>query len=308
MKKHLYFFLFLSSVYQLAAQQTSNFSQSADEFGLNNPAGLTIEEMRYRSATLSGYLRNQWWKGVGFPRAQAVSWLDARPVRYHYGAIFLSDKIGETRTFGLQGRYAHTLVEGLKVGISMTGYSQQINVSNLDQYDENDPLAAAVGEARWRLAVGAGAFYHLFERKRRTWHWFAGAAFRRSFSVSKLPGGSEPPAETDLFAQGGLGHRDSWLAGGRLRVSLHQPAALDVYARKYFASGNYFIGGIFTTDQKYQTAGIQAGFERELRSSGDGDSHYLALSLGFSKPLSSYIEGNNLIFDMRATWILEQGR
>lgn len=308
MKKHLCFSFLLCLACQLTAQQSSRFTQSADEFGLDNPAGLTFEEMRYRCATLGGYLRNQWWKGAGFPRAQAVSWLDARPARYHYGATFVTDKIGETRTLGLQGRYAHTLVEGLKIGILAAGYSQQINVANLDQYDENDPLAAEAGETRWRLAVGAGAFYHLFERKRRTWHWFAGAAFRRSFPLSKLSGGGDPPAETDLFAQGGLGHRDSWLIGGRLRASLYQPAALDVYGRKYFINGNYFVGGIFTSDKKYQTAGVQAGFERELRLGSDGDNHYLAVSLGFSKPLSNYIEGNNLIFDMRATWILEQTR
>lgn len=307
MKKRLLPLLLLFFFVKINAQQSSRYTQTADEFGLDNPAGLSFEEMRYRGTIVSGYLRNQWWLGdavAGYPRTQALSWLNNRPERYQFGGAFLADKIGETRSFGLLGRYAHTVAEGLKIGISVGGFSQRVAVERLDQYDAGDPVAQAAGQTRWRMSVSGGAFYHLFDRN-RLWNWFAGLSFRQSLLLSALPGGDKPPAETDLLAQGGFG-RDSWWTGARLRWSRAYPEALDLYLRKYFDRDRYFVGGIFTTDLQHRTAGVQAGLERPLSTGGERGNHYLTVSLGFSKPLSNYVQGGNLIFDGRVTWAWEQ--
>lgn len=306
MKKYLYLCFALAIGIELVAQQASRLTQSADDFGLDNPAGLSFEEMRYRGTVLSGLIRNQWWIGdaVGYPRTQALSWLDTRPEHYQYGAAILADKVGETRSFGLMARYAHTLAEGLKIGLSASGNSQRIAVERLDQYDVADPLAAAAGDTRWRLAVSAGAFYHIYQRN-RAWNWFAGLAVRHGFALRHFTENAEAPAETDLLAQGGIGRGAFW-AGGRLRMSLHLPGALDVYARQYFSDERFFLGGIFTTDSEHQTAGVQAGMERLLSSRGDKGNHFLTLSFSFARPLSHYVEGGSLIFDGRITWSWEQ--
>ena len=308
MKKHFHFFL-LFVITTVNAQQSARYGQSADEFGLDNPAGLSFEEMRYKGTVLSGYLRNQWWKGsgTGFPSTQVLSLLNTRHRRHQYGGAFLADKIGETRNLGLMARYAHTVAKGLKIGVSAAGYSQRIAIENLDEYDAGDELVMAAGEARWRLSAGVGAFYHMFNRN-RVWNWFAGASIRHAFLLDQIPGSTESPAETDILAQGGIG-RGSWWAGGRLRVSIHQPGALDVYLRKYLTEEErFFLSVIVTSDKRYQTAGMQAGLEWPLSTGGINGNHYLITNIGISKPVSKYIEGNNLIFDVRVAWAWQRRR
>lgn len=308
MKKYFYSLLLLLFLVKAAAQQASRITQAAEEFGMDNPAGQSIEEMRYRGTVANIYWRNQWWQfqSAGHPTTQTLTWLDTRPANSLVGFALAADKIGETRQIGLSGRYAHTVAEGLKIGVSAGMTSHRIFTENLDQYDPGDPVAASAGGTRWRLSVGAGAFYHFVEGE-RAWKWFAGASFRRVFFLDKLPGDGESPVETDLLAQGGLG-RKSWWAGARLRISLEQPGALDAYVRKYFLDNQFFLGGTVTSDRKHHTAGGQAGYEWLLSRGGTSNNHYLAVSLGFSKPLSKYVDGGSLIFDAHAAWAWERGK
>lgn len=303
--KKIYFLLFsIVFIISLNAQQASRFTQSADDFGLDNPAGLSFEDMRYQGTTLNANVRSQWWSDEGYPRTQALSWLDTRRERYHWGGAFIADQIGATNSLGLQGRYAHTIAKGVKIGISATGMSQKIDLPAHNIFDTGDPVAAAAGDTRWWLGASAGVFYSRFDAT-LPWNWFAGVAFRHILPLNQLPGGGEDPTATDFLAQGGIGW-SSWWLGGRLRLSLHQPAALDVYARKYLFREKYFLGAIATSDTQYQTAGIQFGMEQPLRLDEEKGNHVLAVSLGFSKPLSSYVQGNTLIFDGRIVWIWER--
>lgn len=307
MKKHLLLLLLLLLFLKANAQQSSIFIQSADDFGSDNPAGLSIEEMRYPGMSASVLARNQWWKfnAAGYPQTQRVSWLDNTSSRYQVGAAFLADKIGETRQAGISGRYAHIIIEGLKIGVSAGIISQTISFGNLDIYDTDDPVADAASGARWRLLAGAGAFYSGFDPL-LSFRWYAGLSFQYASFLQQLPGMSETPSEAELLAQGGV-RWGTWWSGGRLRISLEQPSALDFYLRKYLLGeegieNNFFLGGILTADRQYQVAGLQAGYERKLRSGGFWDNHYLVVILGFSKPLSKYIYGGNLIFDAKAAW------
>lgn len=300
--KKIYFLLFsIFLISPSSAQQASRFTQSADDFGLDNPAGLSFEDMRYHGTTLNANVRNQWWSGEGYPRTQALSWLDTRRERYHWGGAFIADKIGATTSLGLQGRYAHTVAKGLKIGVSATGMSQSIDLEKHNLFDTGDPVAMAAGDTRWWLGASAGVFYSRFDID-LPWNWFAGAAFRHVLPLNQLPGGGEDPTATDFLAQGGIGWSTWWL-GGRLRASLRQPGAFDVYARKYILGYQYFFGGIVTSDAEQFTAGAQLGMERLLSSTANKGDHFLVISLSFSKPMSNYVQGNNLIFDGRVVWI-----
>jgi hypothetical protein len=306
MSSSVIYLLFLIPLFSsVNAQQSSKITQAAEEFGIDNPAGISIEEIRYRGATVSAHLRNQWWRlnTPGFPQSQTLTWLDNTSESHQIGAVLLADKIGETRQTGAMGRYAHTLGSGLKIGVSAGISSHRIFTENLDRYDEDDPLTTSAGDARWRYSAGAGLFYARYEAV-LTFKWFAGLSFRQTAFLSALPDNSTPPAERDLLAQGGIGWA-SWWATGRLRISSHGPGALDLYLRKYLADGkqnNFFLGGIASSDGNYQTAGGQIGFERLIKKGGLWDNHYLAICLGISKPLSKYIQSGNLVFDARMTW------
>lgn len=309
MKYYLYPFILLLPCFALPAQQSTIINQAADEFGYANSAGLSMEEMRFRGTLVNVFVRNQWWSAntPGSPRTQMVSWLDNTSQRHQYGAYFISDKIGETYQAGITGRYAHTIAEGLRVGITGGMTSNRIFVENLDQYDEGDPLAARAGESRWKLISGAGIFYTSY-RPNTAFNWFAGLSFNYRTFLSSWPE-SEAVSETDLLAQGGVGW-NSWWAGGRIRASNELPSALDLYLRKYvFEKGkvnNYFAGGLFTSDGNLQTAGVQLGYERQLRSGGLWNNHYLIVSFSFSRSFSKYSFGDQLIFDAKATWAWER--
>ncbi|MEK7253521.1 MAG: type IX secretion system membrane protein PorP/SprF, partial [Bacteroidota bacterium] len=302
MKQSLYLLILVFSFSQTQAQQTSRIAQAAEEFGSDNPAALSIEEILYRGANLSLRLRNQWWdfQTTGYPQTQSIAWLDNRAANSHYGATLIADKIGETRQYGLAARYARTLADGLKLGGSAGIFSQRIYGENLDVFDPNDPLLQVVGETRWRMSVSAGVFYSS-SGYNQAWKWFAGAALRRAFFTGRLPGATKSSAETDLLAQGGLGKKGWWIAS-RLRLSLEQPSAFDLYVRKYVPGERFYLGAIATTDQKRQTAGIQAGGIFQLKKAGGKNDHFLTVNLGFSKPLSKYVYGSQLIFDAHVAW------
>ena len=300
MKKNIYFvFIYLTTL--TYAQQSSQFTHSADFFSLDNPAGLSIEEMRYKGTVVNLLVRNQWWdfNTSGYPQTQILTWLNNYPENHLIGAAVVVDKIGETRQTGLSGRYAHRLANGLKLGVSAGMVRQRIFTGKLDQFDPNDPLAATAGDPRWRLMTGAGMFYSNY-RHNAAWNWFAGLSFRRVIFMNKTEGSDTPPM-TDVLAQGGIGQGTLW-AGGRLRLSFNQPSALDVYVRNYFLNDRIFLGGMATSDADHHTLGIQAGYQHLLASAGQWNNHYLTISTGFSKPLSKYVQGGNLIFDFRATW------
>lgn len=303
MKKHLYNILILFVFTPLIAQQSSQFTQSADQFGLDNPAGLSIEEMRIQGTTVNLYFRNQWWnfETSGYPQNQTITWLYNGADYGHFGAAIVSDKIGETQQFGIKGRYAHRLSENLKLGLSAGMFSKRIFIQNLDRYDNDDELIATAGDTKWRLSVTAGLFYHT--PTDQTLNWFAGVAFRRSLYLSDFSNLDTSPNETDLLAQGGIGLR-GWWVGSRLRWSLKLPSALDLYARYYFPQeddGPFMVGAIVTSDAKRYVGGAQIGYELKLRNSDN----YFTFNLGFSKPLFSYIYGDQLIFDGRVTWAME---
>ncbi len=303
MKKYLQilFITILSSTTSIA-QQASRYAQSADEFGTDNPAGLSIEEMRYRGTVVHLLVRNQWWNfsTPGYPQAQALTWLDNASERHQMGATVLSDKIGETRQTGFSGRYAIRLAKGLKVGVSVGLLSHRVSIENLDQFDEGDPLAATVGNARLRLHSGIGAFYSFYDRN-AAWNWFAGLSFRHVNFLDETQGSGKAQAEDDLLAQGGFGRGSVWVSG-RLRLSLNQPTALDAYIRNYFLDERFFLGAMASSDASHYAVGAQFGYERLLSSAGQWNNHFLTLSAGLSKPLSKYVQGGSLIFDFKGTW------
>ena len=297
--------LFTLFTIQLNAQQTSPFIQAAEHLGLINPAGLSLEEMQVQGTIVNINIRNQWWNTQveGKPTTQVLSWLQKENELNHFGVTFISDQIGETKDFSLNTKYAHALGKRLKIGVSIGGIFHRINISQLDQFDENDPLAAA-GENRWKLNTNVGIFYHYFEDN-RAWSWFAGTSFQRTFFISTLSQGGQSQLETNILTHGGMGwNKTIWLTG-RFRYSINLPPAIDLYFRNYFTKG-LFAGLVATSNINHHTIGAQVGYEWPLEIAAFTNTHWLVTSLGFSKPLSQYINGSNIIFDAKVSWIWDK--
>lgn len=307
MKKTVLLAIALLSFWWCEAQQTGLFGQAAESFGLYNPAGLAFEEMRHDGTIFNLHSRNQWWNQnlPGQPKTQTLTWLENQQKQL-FGIRLNTDQIGETNRVGVAGRYAHAAGEGLKIGVGAGIYSNNTNVEKLYIYDLDDEVAMQAGETRLQLEASAGLFYHFFDPN-RAWQWFAGASFRRLFFITPLAGSEGSTPETDLQLQGGIS-REKWLIAGQARISFQQPSAADFYLRRYFAGETVFLGLLATSDLRHHTAGVQAGYEWPLKSGGKQNNHYLNFSLGMSKPLSQYIDGNNLIVDFRVVWLWGHGK
>lgn len=306
MKKSLPLAIALFSFLWCEAQQSGPYGQAAESFGLYNPAGLAFEEMRHSGTIFNLHLRDQWWNQnfPGRPKTQTLTWLENQDKQL-FGARLNTDQIGETGRVGVTGRYARAVGKGFKLGVGAGLHSNKTNVQKLFIYDLDDEVAMQAGESRFQMEAGAGLFYHFFDPN-KAWQWFAGASFRRLFFLTPLAGGEGSAPETDLLFHGGIS-QEKWLIAGQARISFQQPSAADFYLRRYFAGETVFLGLLATSDLRHHTAGIQAGYEWPLKSGGEQNNHYLNFSLGMSKPLSQYIEGDNLIVDFRVVWIWGHG-
>ncbi len=308
----IYILLYLTIGQNLLAQQSSIYNQAADEFGFDNPAGLSMEGIRFEGLQGSVTYRSQWMKldVSGLPRTFLLNLLDNGSCNSLYGLFVGSDKIGETTQTSVLARYAHNLDEGLRIGVSAGWVSDRIAVEELNQYDPGDPVAMQAGNSRSKLAASAGIFYRSRITTGSPFSWFGGLSFRYATFLSDWQGSSAPPEE-DLLLQGGIRWNKLWI-GARIRNSFDLPDALDAYARVYTdklgSKNNFFIGAIFTSDETQSTVGGQAGYESNILPGGRYGGHFLIVSTSFSKPMTQYVYGNHLIFDFKLTYTWQRAR
>lgn len=303
MARTILFLLICTSVnvHSSSAQRHPLFSEAPGQFSFYNPAALDWAEREHEGLFGTAFYRNQWF-GAELPGAPQTAGLSItwRGKQWLGGAQILSDQTGAFTNNQIGGRIAPSIGKHLRVGLHFSGTWASVRVSDLDEFDPDDPVVMAADAARWSLLAGAGVFYS----KRAG---FFGGSYQRTIRLTF--GGGEPRG--DLFtyrwhiAGGARLGGWHWLSGSWQKVGTFP----SLWQASYRFDGlpKRMQVGILSTLAKdelgtYVSAGGLIVIRQLLEPKFTKKDSYLDMEFSLSVPLSEQVASNNLIVDLKVIY------